>query len=160
MQHVILILGALGAWFLVAGPLFQAAVELREQEYDREEMEKATSSVQAPKSISPWWWLLPPVAWVKQRRQSTAHRQAVMDALGPRQLEQTVSFLNKASGWMTVAAGAFLIAIKETFEVVELFEWPIAVFWVLVVVIPVLCVGNTAIRMKRSQQMLTKEIQA
>ena len=83
-----------------------------------------------------------------------------MDALGPRQLEQTVSFLNKASGWMTVAAGAFLIAIKETFEVVELFEWPIAVFWVLVVVIPVLCVGNTAIRMKRSQQMLTKEIQA
>ena len=63
MQHVILILGALGAWFLVAGPLFQAAVELREQEFDREEMEKATSSVQAPKSISPWWWLLPPVAW-------------------------------------------------------------------------------------------------
>jgi len=83
-----------------------------------------------------------------------------MDALGPRQLEQTVAFLNKASGWMIVAGGAFLIAIKETYEVVELFEWPIAVFWLLVIVAPVLCVGNTAIRMKRSQQALGKERQA
>ena len=154
MEHVILILGALGAWLLVAGPLFQAALELREQEIDREAIEAVTSTVQAPPPISPWWWLLPPVAYVKQRRQSQLHRQAVMDALGPRELEQTLSFMNKASGWMIVAGGAFLIAIKETFEVVELFELPIAVFWVLVVVAPVLCVGNAAIRMARSAKAL------
>ena len=154
MEHVIVVLGALGAWFLVAGPLFQAAVELREQEVDRDAIERVTSGIEAPPPISPWWWLLPPVAWVKQSRQSRQHRQAVMDALGPRELEQTVSFMNKANGWMIVAGGAFLIGIKETFEVVELFEWPIAVFWVIVVVAPVLCVANAAIRMARAAKML------
>jgi hypothetical protein len=154
MEYVILVLGALGAWLLVAGPLFQASLELHEQEIDREEIDRVTSTIEAPAPISPWWWLLPPVAYVKQRRQSKAHRQAVMDALGPQQLEQTISFLDKASGWMIVAAGAFLIAIKETYEVVELFEWPIAVFWVIVVVAPVLCIGNTAMRAVRSAKAL------
>lgn len=157
MEYAILIVGALGAWLLVAGPLYQASLELQEQEVDREEIDRVTSAVEAPAPISPWWWLLPPVAYVKQRKQSGAHRQAVMDALGPRQLEQTVSFLNKASGWMIVAAGAFLIAIKETYEVVELFEWPIWVFWVLVVVAPALCVGNVVIRMVRSAKALGLE---
>ena len=157
MEHVILVLGALGAWLLVAGPLFQAALELQEQEIDREEIDKVTSSVEAQPSMSPWWWLLPPVAYLKQRNLSKAHRQAVMNALGPRQVEQTISFLNKASGWMIVAAGAFLIAIKESWEVVEHFEWPLWAFIVIVVLAPLLCIGHTAIRMVNSAKALGLE---
>jgi hypothetical protein len=36
MNQVIAWVGFLGAWLLVAGPLYQGALELREEEVDRE----------------------------------------------------------------------------------------------------------------------------
>ena len=36
MNQVIAWAGFLGAWLLVAGPLYQGAIELREEEVDRE----------------------------------------------------------------------------------------------------------------------------
>ena len=35
-----------------------------------------------------------------------------------------VRYMNIARGWMLVGAGAFLIALKETWELVEHQEWP------------------------------------
>lgn len=157
MTIAIVVCGALGAWLLLAGPLYQAALELREQEYDREGIDAASSTVPAPPRISPWWWLLPPVAYVLHQRQAREHRRAVMEALGPDQLRQTVEFLNKANGWLIVAGGAFLIAIKETYELVELVEWPIAIFWVLVVVLPLISFLYVIGRFAMTTRMLRKD---
>ena len=44
-----------------------------------------------------------------------------------------VRFINKATGWLYVALGALLIAVKETWELVEYNEWPTWLFWVLIV---------------------------
>jgi hypothetical protein len=46
----------LGAWLLVAGPLFQGSVELRELDFDREGFErlKASAAGTAPVPPSPW----------------------------------------------------------------------------------------------------------
>jgi hypothetical protein len=64
-------------------------------------------------------------------------------------LEQITSFRNKATGWYTVALGGFLLAAGESWEVTEHYDWPVWVFWVLLVVMLVACLLNTAVRMIR-----------
>src|SRR4051812_21528315 len=117
MELVIAIIGALGAWLLVGGPLYQGALELREQEIDRDAIGALMATVPEEPRMSPWWWLVPPVAYVKLQRRSRRHHAATMQVLGPEHAKSTVTFLNKARGWFIDGAGAFLIAIKETWEV-------------------------------------------
>lgn len=141
--------GFVGAWLLVAGPLFQASIELREEAIDRDAFAATMASVPPAPHTSAWWWLLPPVAYVLRRRRSKAARDAVLVAMSPTQRAQFVGFQNKAHGWFAVAGGAFLIALKETGELVELYELPGWVFWVTVVVLAVAVLiwnGSTSAR--------------
>jgi hypothetical protein len=154
MHEVVELLATLGAWLLVAGPIYQAALELREQDFDRERFTTVTASVAPAPKISPWWWLLPPVAYVLRVRAVRAQRRAIMEALTPEQLEQMLGFINKATGWLIVASGAFLLAFAQTWALRDLFGWPIVVFWVLVVVLLLLCVGYVTSRMLVTNQAL------
>ncbi|CAN5331355.1 hypothetical protein BH09ACT1_BH09ACT1_27900 [soil metagenome] len=158
MEYLIVICGALGAWLLVAGPIYQAVIELKEEAFDREGFEDATSAIPRPDRLSAWWWLLPPVAYFKQRARSNEYRRAVMDLLAPEQREQMFNFMNKASGWLLVALGAFLIAFKETWELCELFHLPLWTFIVLVAVAALLSVGYASFRENRTQKILKKDV--
>jgi hypothetical protein len=142
MEYVIAICGFIGGWLLVAGPVWQAAIELRDEEVDQEEIEAVKSMIAVPPPIAIWWWLLPPVAYVLQMRRRRDYHEKFNAALKPEQLKQTISFFNKANGWVIVAIGGFLIAVKETWELVEDFHWPQWVFWVLVVVMPIVAVSS------------------
>ena len=62
-----------GAWLLVGGPLYQAAIELSELEVDREGMEKLASQIPRTRMPSAWWWLLPPVMYFLAAQQRFAH---------------------------------------------------------------------------------------
>jgi hypothetical protein len=146
--------GFAGAWLLVAGPLFQAAVELRDEDLDRDQFERVKTDLPPQERISGWWWLLPPVAYYKSRKRNDRYQKAMMTALPPAAREQFVGFMNKATGWFTVAAGAFLIALKETWELVELYELPVVVYWVAVVVLSIAAVSNTVARMLRADEIL------
>jgi hypothetical protein len=146
--------GFLGAWLLVAGPLFQAAVELDEQGDRREGLGRAAERVGEQPRLSPWWWLLPPVAYVLQRRRQAAYRQRVFEALTTEEVEGFVELSSVATGWAMVAAGAFFIAVKETYEVVELYAWPLWLFVVLLVVLLAACAGNTVVRVRRAHALL------
>lgn len=157
MPYVIAIVGFLGAWLLVAGPLMQAWIELTEEELDHERFEQATSSVPTPDKISPWWWLLPPVAWFRIRRRGREHRAEVMKALDQDLVEATVTFLNKANAWLVVAGGAALLGVKETWELVETVEGPPWLFVVLVLLAPILCVVNLVVRSARSEKAMGHE---
>jgi hypothetical protein len=155
MDIVILIAGFLGAWLLVAGPLLQAATELRDEEFDRDMFDQSlVDSIPKPERVSAWWWLLPPVAYVKSRRRNQVHRDAIMAAITQEQREQFVGFSNKAAGWFTVAGGAFLIALKETWELTEHFELPLWLYIVAVVVLAILCIANTITRLSKSDEMI------
>lgn len=147
-----------GGWLLVAGPIFQAAVELREEDAKTDEIEAHTDSLRARfPEVSPWWWLLPPVHYFLSRRRSRAVRIAVMETLEPEQLRALISFINKATGWMLVAGGAFLIAVKETWELVEAYHWPHWLFWTLCVVMVMACATNTAVNVRRTAGVLGLE---
>jgi hypothetical protein len=113
--------GFLGAWLLVAGPLFQAAVELDEQGDKWLGLNRAAQAAGPQPRLSPWWWLLPPVAYVLQRRRQRDRRQQVFDSLTTEEVEGFIGLTSVATGWAMVAAGAFFIAVKETYEVIELY---------------------------------------
>ncbi len=138
-----------GAWLLVAGPLYQGSVELDELDVDREGIEgiKASAVAAARERPSAWWWLLPPVMYVLHRRWARAFRDATLALLTAAQREQLGRFRNKANGWFAVAAGATLLAAGETWGVVEHYGWPAWLFWPLFAVMLALAVLNTASRM-------------
>jgi hypothetical protein len=146
--------GFLGAWLLVAGPLLQGAIELRDEELDREGFERVRGDVDFPPPISRWWWLLPPVAYYKNRKRSADFRRQTMGVLTPEQRAQFVGFTNKATGWFTVAGGAFLIFLKEAWELAELYELPVWLYFVVVVVLAIGAVANTIARLSRSDEMI------
>jgi hypothetical protein len=139
--------GFFGAWLLVAGPLYQGAIELHEADVDRDAIEASTVGVPRPEPPSPWWWLFPPAMYVIRHRHRTAFRQAALARLTPIQREQFSSFVSKANGWFTVSIGATLLAAEQTWQVIERYHWPIWLFWLLVIVVLGVSVLNTAVRM-------------
>jgi len=147
MNQVIAWAGFLGAWLLVAGPLYQGALELDEEEVDREGIEASFASVPRPERPSSWWWLVPPVMYLIRRHRSNKFRQAVLAQLSEAQRQQFTSFMNKANGWLTVALGAALLAADQTWQVTERYHWDTWVFWLLLVVMLGVAVLNTAARM-------------
>jgi hypothetical protein len=152
MNQVMAWAGFLGAWLLVAGPLYQGALELREEDVDHEGMEASIAGLRRPEPPSPRWWLLPPVMYVIRRRRGLAFRKAALALLTQAQREQRASFINKATGWFTVALGAALLAIDETWQLVTRQHWPAWLFWLLIIVMIGVSVLNTALRMIRDEQ--------
>ncbi len=149
--------GYIGAWLLVAGPIWQAAVELRDEGFDEDEQgmdfRNGAETVSAPERDSGWWWLIPPVAYLKAMRRRRAWRDAVFAAMPKATMAKLIGFQNKATGWLIVAAGALLIGLKETAELVEHLEWP---FWLVVpaALVPAfLSVWHTAGRMARLRRL-------
>ena len=153
MEHLIAWAGFLGAWLLVAGPVYQAALELQEEEVDRDAFADVKDSVPRPEPLSGWWWLLPPVAFLKQQSMSNAYRDDVVKAMPGAVIQQFVHFQDKAMGWLLVAAGAFFIAVKETWELRQIQEWESTPFWVLLVLMLLLTLGFTVYRMRRSADL-------
>jgi hypothetical protein len=146
--------GFVGGWLLVAGPVYQALLELQDEEVDHERLESLSSSIPKPDPVTRWWWLLPPVYYALQRRRSTAYRRAVFDAMGPAEVGQTIRYLDKAAGWLLVAAGAFLIGVKETWELVEHSDWPVWLFCVLIVASPLAGIAYAFYRLTHSRKII------
>lgn len=149
MHHLIAWCGFFGAWMLVAGPLSQASRELEEEEIEREDLARAAKQAGRPEPVSAWWWLLPPVHYLLKRRSSEEYRDRVLTAMPAEKAAAFVSYRDKADTWAIVGTGAFFIAVKETWELREAYEWPEIVFWLLIVVMIGVAVAATVARRKR-----------
>jgi hypothetical protein len=151
MNHVIAWVGFLGAWLLVAGPLYQGALELLEEDIDREGIDASIARIPRPDPLSPWWWLLPPAMYMIRSHRTKAFRKVALAQLTQAQRDQATSFLHKAAGWFTVALGAALLAAEQTWQVIRRQHWPAWLFWILIIVMFGLSVLNTALRMSRGR---------
>ena len=152
--------GFAGAWLLVAGPIYQAAVELEDEEFDRDELAAASRELSPQPRVSTWWWLVPPVAYVLRRRRSERQRREMLELIDAAQLERLMHFSQTAAGWLYVAAGASLLAIKETAELREAYEWPGWVVVAIVAAMLLLSAANTTYRLHRRDLILALKADA
>jgi hypothetical protein len=149
MNVVIIWASFAGAWLLVAGPLYQGSIELRELDFDREGIQGIQATIVAmAKNDRPsaWWWLLPPVMYVLHRRWTRKFREVTVAQLTETQRRQFASYRNKATGWFTVATGATLLAAGETWQLIRHYDWPVWLFWLLIVVMLVASLLNIAVQ--------------
>lgn len=145
--------GFAGAWLLVAGPIYQAAIELRKDQISQDRLAAAGSTVPRPPAVSAWWWLLPPVRLILDNQRRNRYQQAVLVSLSPDDLDTMLGFISNATGWLFVATGGLLIAMRETFELVEHLELAPIFYWLTVVVMFTLCALNAAYRIAGSDRL-------
>ena len=145
--------GLLGAWLLVAGPLYQGALELLEQDLSVERRLGPGLRVEPPPRPATWWWLVPPAMLLLRRRRAGRYRREVLALLTPTQRAQRWIFIQKAAGWFTVATGAALLAVEETRETAEQAEWSTVGFVALLALMAALCCGNTALLLRRRRAL-------
>ena len=156
MHDLILWAGFVGAWLLVAGPIWQAVVELRDETFEREKYTAAMEVIPPRERVSPWWWLLPPLHFLLNQRSKGRWQDQIMAALPDEDYEALNSFMAKVRGWMLVGGGGLLIATKETYELVEGHEWPIGIFWVLIVVMVMAAASQAALQSARDDRAAEK----
>lgn len=145
-------LAFLGAWLLVAGPLYQGALEMLEEEVDREGFQAVVEGADPLVTPSAWWWLLPPVMVALRRHHNEALRRQVRERLSPEQLAQFTRLRHKATGWFVVAAGASLIAVKETWTLSKQLDLPGWAFVCAIVAMAALAVSNTVLMVLAHRQ--------
>ena len=144
--------GFIGAWLLFVGPVYQSALELREEEDARASMQRALESAPPPDGFSPWWWLLPPVAIAKLFRRRGQY-VAVIDAhMSAADRASIGHYKAVARGWWYVGAGAWLIFLKEAWELAEHREWTVRGYWLTVVFMTMVALGGVGAGGDRSSR--------
>ena len=112
MHEAVYWVGFIGAWLLFVGPVYQSALELREEEDARVSMQRALESAPPPDRVSPWWWLLPPVAIVKLFRRRGQYVGIIDELMSQEDRESIEHYKAVAKGWWYVGAGAWFIFLK------------------------------------------------
>ena len=137
---IILIVEVIGDWLLFAGPLLQAAIELREEADGWDDVHKhlrqATRSDDWPKRVSFLWWLLPPVKVHLERKRSDRARSIISRELSDEELKMFRIFGLKARAWVIVSGGAWLMALATSYQVLcgefhfSLIGWAVAIIFI------------------------------
>jgi hypothetical protein len=120
----------------------------------RDAIQHAADVTAKPPLFSRWWWLIPPVGYTLQVRRSRVYRRSVMDVLTSAQMEQLVRFGNKATGWILISVGALLVALTETWTLRDLYDWPLAVYVLVVAVMLLASASYTAVRLRRTDDLM------
>lgn len=143
MHLFVLWCGFVGAWLLVAGAIYQAFLELRNDQMAEGRMAALTAAVPLLPRVSPWWWLLPPVRLVLDTRRRNRIRETFLTSLSSLDRETLVTFISKARGWVIVATGGLLIAMEATYSLIEHLGYGTLCYWLAVMGSLALCVLNT-----------------
>jgi hypothetical protein len=147
-------LALLGGWLLFAGPVQQAVLELRAEQVEHDRLSRRQQLVSRPASVPAWLWLLPPVALVLHRRRVTAFQHEYFKSLDIDQRRDLIGFLNLASGWSIVAAGAWFIALSETYSITHEHGWSLVWFAVISIAVTTIAAASAIERVRRAEALL------
>jgi hypothetical protein len=159
MELVILIGGFLGAWLLVAGSVYQAALELRDQDFAFDHIREAGQQARQTGQQHPsaWWWLLPPAKIILEQKHDRAFRKEFFGKLNRTDSEAMLSLMNKSTAWLYVGLGGFLLAAKETYELDQYLHVNLSIFFVVTFILLAASVFNTASHIRRSETILNEK---
>jgi hypothetical protein len=146
--------GFAGSWLLVASPVYQAGIDFQAEDIERDEIRHAADATAKPPPFSRWWWLIPPVGYALQLRRRRLYRRTVMHVLTSAQMEQLVRFGNKATGWILISSGAFLVSLTETWTLKEIYDWSLTVYVLVVAVMLLASALYTAVRLRRTDDLM------
>lgn len=153
MNEFFLWLGFVGSWFLFAGPIYQAVLELQDEDIEIDRIRATGSKIQMAPKVSSWWWLLPPVKFYKEFQRGKQSRLRIFALLSPADVAAMVSFNSKATAWLFVAFGGLCIASKETYELAHDNEWSSFIVCLLILGMFVLSILNLIYRLKRTESI-------
>lgn len=153
-MDVLLWAGCIGAWLLFAGPIYQAAIELRDQNITRDDLEDLEDrlALVSPAAVNRWWWLVPPVAYVQNRRRNRKWFDGLTEAISADEYVRLQRYQNKANGWLIVACGALLVACYQTAAVKDLHNWSWFTYAVVLVVAFLASVGYTVYQLGQERR--------
>jgi hypothetical protein len=83
-----------------------------------------------------------------------AYQQAAIAVMSAEDRAGLVHYISKAIGWLLVGLGGLLLAINETWLLRERYDWPVAVFCVVVVAAAGLSTGYSAYTFARNREFL------
>jgi hypothetical protein len=149
--------GFLGAWLLVAGPNYQASVELRAEQELTARVQQLMKGAPEPPQVSSWWWLLPPIRLLLSSQRREDSRQALLASLSAEDLRLVTRYMNIARGWVLVGSGAFLIALKETYELAEHHEWPTWAYWLIAAAMLFVAIAITVASARRERSLHARQ---
>jgi hypothetical protein len=157
MHAVVAVASFVGAWLLVVGPIYQAALELRAQDIAEERIREVGRSLTPPPPITRWWWLVPPVMLYLLRRRIVEYRLQYFQALSLEDAKAMLVYFSKATAWMMVASGGILTAFSATWSLTECFHLGPIVFAALVVVLLGASIAYPSASVHRSDRILERK---
>jgi hypothetical protein len=146
-----------GSWLLFAGAIFQSALELREQDIERDRIHEIKKEISIPRNVSSWWWLLPPVKLILERVQTHKWRKEYFKILIPEDREALVNFTQKAKGWLFVAGGGILLALETTWRFTQLLDWDWWLRLITIVALIYISLFYTITQMKFAEKITSLE---
>lgn len=152
--------GRLGEWLLVAGPVYQAGLDLRQQEAERRRLIQRVAGWRRVAHVSSWWWLVPPVKLYLEQRRTRQQRIQMLASFSHAEVQSLVDYLHKASGWMLVGAGAGMLAFRDTVAFVEARGGGLLVAAVAGLIAAVAAVAAPALRLAWGERLLEEHARA
>lgn len=143
----------IGCWLLFAGAIFQAALELKDQDIKRDRIMTARRQVSVSRHVSQWWWFLPPIKLVLEKRQTRKWRREHFKLLARADRNALLDFTHRAKGWLIVSGGAFLAAVVATRTFGIHLQWNGGVIFMLALFLTCLSLLNTILHMRADTRL-------
>ncbi|WP_282800725.1 hypothetical protein [Lactococcus lactis] len=146
MEKFVEIIEFIAKWLLFAFPLYQAYIELIEQQKFLNKIVR--KSKKYPK-ISPWYWVIPPLKITLEKKRGLTILSEGL--ISKRDFEDSIIFGRKATAWFYVSIAGLLEGVAAVYEVFHSFGYQISYFKLVFisVLVAAICIINIRNRIKK-----------
>lgn len=144
----------IGAWLLFAGPIYQAALELQDEDIEIDRVKLTGAKIKKAAQVSLWWWLLPPAKIYMERKRSHKYWTRYIKTLPSNEVEALVSYRSKANAWLFITVGGFFIAISQSYSLAKEEDWNNYLLALIIIFMFFLSILNLVTRLRRARKIV------
>jgi hypothetical protein len=151
MATIILWIYAAGCWLIFAGSIYQAALDIKEQDIEFDRIRQVGRDIHKERNVSAWWWLFPPIKISKESKNHKEYERRYLKALSSEDTESMVNLRSKTTAWLYVGVGALLVSIEATWSVTEHYKLKIWLFVITCIAVAYICIVNMITSIRRAE---------